>query len=227
MITINIRTLLIVLIIILLVVVIILQFVAISKIKSKIKSQENKSQDIMNLMMMNVLNNMNTPNTNNHIIDKGNAQPILPNEIPIIKPSCDADSPQTNFFAKSIDHAEKNLTGKIYLDGYRYGGAMDLTRIDDNTKKSIIIAMKYMMIDPVGARDVEQKFRLISEQENVPLWFVILHESIKKLIPIDNHPSITQISIGTLLAEIERRKAKQVEETNAEGSKIVSINNVA
>ena len=225
MITINIRTLLIVLIIILLVVVIILQFVAISKIKSKIKSQENKSQDIMNLMMMNVLNNMNTPN--NHIIDKGNAQPILPNEIPIIKPSCDADSPQTNFFAKSIDHAEKNLTGKIYLDGYRYGGAMDLTRIDDNTKKSIIIAMKYMMIDPVGARDVEQKFRLISEQENVPLWFVILHESIKKLIPIDNHPSITQISIGTLLAEIERRKAKQVEETNAEGSKIVSINNVA
>lgn len=207
---INIRTLIFALIIILLVSIIILQIVTISNFKKKKLAEENQKQDIFNLMMMNVLNNMNNSNPNN------------PNTSLTPAQSCELDSPQTSFFAKSIDHAEKVLMGKVYLDGYKYGNAIDLTRLDDATKKSAIIAMKYMMVDSVSARNIEQKFRQMSEQENVPLWFVILHESIKKLIPIDYNLNVSQISDEILEYEIERRKL-----IHNSGGNVVPINKVA
>jgi len=216
MIKVNIKVLIVVLIIILLVTIIILQFVAISKIKKKLVSDESKKQDILNLMMMNVMNNMNNTANNQ---SQNNA---IANTKSISEQSCEV-SPQTNFFAKSIDHAEKVLMGKVYLDGYKFGSSIDLTRLDDATKKSAIIAMKYMMIDPIGARNIESRFRAIAESENVPLWFVILHESIKKLIPKDDNLNVTQISNEALEAEVERRKLKEKDG----GGKVVSINNVA
>jgi len=213
MIKMSIRTLLIILIIILLVSVIILQIIVINKIKNKKIAEGNQRQDMLNLMMMNVLNNMN----NNSSRNLGNLG--KPSQTAISQTSHEI-VPQTSFFAKSIDHAEKVLMGKVYLDGYKYGSSIDLTRLDDATKKSAIISMKHMMIDPVGARNIEQRLRIISEQEKQPLWFVILHEAIRKLIPIDSNLNVSQISDEALEAEVERRK-KQTDEGN-----VVSINKV-
>lgn len=123
---------------------------------------------------------------------------------------CDLKSPQTEFFKKSARHAEKILMGNVYLDGYKYGGAVDLTKLDDNTKRSIMIAMKYMMIDPISSRNIEERFGVIRDQENVPLWFVILHEAINKLIPAEEYRS-------------EYRPTNY----SSEGATIIPINRVA
>lgn len=123
---------------------------------------------------------------------------------------CELKSPQTEFFKKSARHAEKILMGNVFLDGYKYGGAVDLTKLDDNTKRSIIITMKYMMIDPIGSKNIEERFGIIRDQENVPMWFVILHQAINKLIPSE-----------------DSRSQYQPINYNSEGATIIPINRVA
>lgn len=166
-------------------------------------------------------NQNQTSNMNNNQI-----QPIVVPAVSVIDmPACEIKSPQTEFFKQSIDHAEKVLMGKVYLDAYKYGSAVDLTKLDDDTKKAIVVSMKYMMIDPISSRNIEERFRLIRDQENVPLWFVILHEAINKLIPTEN--VISKLSDEALLAEVEKRKLNQPIYNNSEGATIIPINRVA
>jgi hypothetical protein len=139
--------------------------------------------------------------------------------------TCTMPTNQTTFFRDSTEVAKKNLFGKMFLDGYKYGSAVDLTKLDDATKQQISTAMDFMMIDPITSRTIENNFRAISETENVPLWFVILHESIKKLIPVQMgiKPNLQNLSDEELKAELRKRNAEE----NTENPKIVSINKVA
>lgn len=96
---------------------------------------------------------------------------------------------QTDFFKKSSEHAEKILFGKIFdpqygQSGY-YGNKLidTINKLNDDTKKMIVIAMRYFSIEPSAARNNEQLFRMMSEQEKVPLWFIVLREATKKVIP--------------------------------------------
>jgi len=180
---------------------------------SKKRQEDNQVQNIMNNMMMNnLLSMMNNQNNQNH------------NKATPLQSSSEMDSPQTVFFKKSVDHAEKVLFENVFLDGYRYRRSVDLTKIDDTTKKSIVVAMKYMLIDPINSRSIEQTLRSMSEQESVPLWFVVLHEAIRKLIPIEN---VTQLTDEELLAEIDNRKLNKIPQDNSGRGKVIPINQVA
>lgn len=104
---------------------------------------------------------------------------------------------QTEFYKKSAEYAEKVLFGKVFDPQYGeknfYGNKLidAINKINNSTKQSVIIAVKYFSIEPSQARDNEQSFRIISEHEKVPLWFVILRESMKKVVPelIQNNTS--------------------------------------
>lgn len=186
---------------------------------SKRRKQDELQQNMMNMMNLNMMNTMNSMMNN-----MNNQQPKIAT---VQTPSCDMNSPQTDFFKKSVIHAEKVLYNNVFLDAYKHRHSVDLTKIDEATKKSIVVAMQYMMIDPINSKSVEQTFRMISEQENVPLWFVILHEGIKKIIPLEN---ASQLTDEELLAELEKRKLerdKQDKQKATDGGTIVSINQVA
>ena len=171
-------------------------YLMVSYLSNRKRKEDMYAQNMMILMSM--INNNNNNNQNN-------------NQTSLSQSSCNIDSPQTEFFKKSMEHAEKVLMGNVYLDGYRYGSGIDLTKLNDDTKRSIIISMQYMMIEPITSRNIEHEFRLISEQENVPLWFVILHRGIKKLIPI----------------ELSDESSKLNQQDNSNGAKIIPIYQVA
>lgn len=102
----------------------------------------------------------------------------------------DINSPyQTDFFNKSAEHAERVLFGKIHIQEYGepqyYGNELiDMTKkLNEETKKSIVIAIKYMCIEPISCRDNEKSYRVIAEQEKVPIWFIILRQAMKKVVP--------------------------------------------
>lgn len=96
---------------------------------------------------------------------------------------------QTDFFNKSANHAEKVLFNNVFIQEYGessyYGNKLldVISRLNDETKKSILVAMKYMCIEPISCRNNEQSYRMIAEQEKVPVWFIILREATKKVVP--------------------------------------------
>lgn len=96
---------------------------------------------------------------------------------------------QTDFYNKSVEHAEKVLFGKAFDPQYGeanyYGNKlMDIIgKINNETKQAIVLAIKYFSIEPNQARVNEQTFRMMASQEKVPLWFVILREATKKAVP--------------------------------------------
>lgn len=125
---------------------------------------------------------------------------------PIIEfDSCRKDKSLTDFFIKSVQIAEKNLYGKSVLDAYKYGNRIELDNLDEITKKTISLNLRDMMID---SKNTESRLRDISQQENVPLYFVILHEAIKKISPVTVFPDVKQLSNEEILAEIKRRHLK-------------------
>lgn len=102
----------------------------------------------------------------------------------------DLDSPfQTSFFNKSSEHAGKVLLGKAFIQeygepGYYGNKLMDtISKINDETKRSVITAIKFMSIEPQQSRINENKFRIMAVQEKVPVWFVILREATKQVVP--------------------------------------------
>lgn len=103
--------------------------------------------------------------------------------------SCGINSSQTDFYKKSVEHAEKVLFGKAFDPQYGetnfYGNKLidTINKINNETKQSVIVAIKYFSIEPAQARANEQLFRNMSQQEGVPLWFVILREAVKKAVP--------------------------------------------
>ena len=106
-----------------------------------------------------------------------------------INTSSSCNFSQTEFYKKSVDHAEKVLFGKVFDPQYGesnfYGNRLidTINKINNETKQSVIIAIKYFSIEPSQARNNEQLFRTMSQQEGVPLWFIILREAVKKAVP--------------------------------------------
>lgn len=109
----------------------------------------------------------------------------------------DVSSPyHTDFFNKSSLLAGQILFGKSisheYADNYYSHKLMDvINKLNDETKKSIVVAIKFMGIEPSAARNNENVFRETAESERLPVWFVILREATKKVVPefIDNNAS--------------------------------------
>ena len=129
--------------------------------------------------------------------DGSQSVPIANNQTPI---TC--SSSNTDFYKKSVEHAESILFGKIvdpqYGEQNYYGNKLidTINKINNETKQSVIIAIKYFSIEPSQARANEQLFRTMSQQEGVPLWFVILREAVKKAVP-----EFTQESNTTMQSE--------------------------
>lgn len=114
---------------------------------------------------------------------------------------------QTEFYKKSVEHAEKVLFEKSFDPQYGeanfYGNKLidAINKINNETKQSVILAIKYFSIEPAQARANEQLFRMMSEQEKVPLWFIILRTATKKVLPdfsIDSNQQPVQNNIVPL-----------------------------
>lgn len=96
---------------------------------------------------------------------------------------------QTNFFNDSAEHAKQVLFGKHFIQEYGepqyYGNKLlDVVhKLNTPTKENIIIAIKSMCIEPGACRQNERLFRSMAEQEKVPIWFMILREAVKKVVP--------------------------------------------
>lgn len=102
----------------------------------------------------------------------------------------DISSPwQTDFFNQSLEYAEKVLYGKEFIKEYGQPGYYGNKLLDVNnmlnpeTKKSVIIAIKSNCLEPGSCRKNERMMRLMAESEQVPLWFFILREGMKKVMP--------------------------------------------
>lgn len=96
---------------------------------------------------------------------------------------------QTNFFNDSAEHAKKVLFQKEFIHEYGepqyYGNKLlDMAyKLNDQTKENIIIAIKSTCIESETCRSNERLFRMMAEQEQVPVWFIILREAVKKVVP--------------------------------------------
>lgn len=95
----------------------------------------------------------------------------------------------TDFFKKSAQYAEDVLFGKVFISDYGnpsfYGNKLItiLGKLNNETKNNIKFALSYMLIQPNKIRENEQLYRMMSGQEGVPLWFIILRESTKMIVP--------------------------------------------
>ena len=98
-------------------------------------------------------------------------------------------SSNTDFYKKSVEHAEKLLFGKIvdpqYGEQNYYGNNLidTINKLNNETKKSVTIAIQYFSIEPIQARANERLFVMMREQEGVPLWYIVLREAVKKAVP--------------------------------------------
>lgn len=96
---------------------------------------------------------------------------------------------QTDFFNKSSEHAIKVLFSKSfdpqYGDANYYGNKLidTIGKLNDQSKGSVVTAIKYLSVEPSQARANEQMMRAMAESEKTPLWFIILRESVRKVVP--------------------------------------------
>lgn len=96
---------------------------------------------------------------------------------------------QTSFFNDSAEHAKKVLFGTVFIQEYGepqyYGNKLldVVSKLNAPTKENIIIAIKSTCIEPGACRQNERLFRNMAEQEKVPIWFMILREAVKKVVP--------------------------------------------
>lgn len=96
---------------------------------------------------------------------------------------------QTDFFNKSSEHAIKVLFSKSFDPQYGeanyYGNKLidTIGKLNDQSKGSVVTAIKYLSVEPSQARANEQMMRAMGEAERTPLWFIILRESVKKVAP--------------------------------------------
>lgn len=101
---------------------------------------------------------------------------------------CSPTNFNTDFFKKSVEHAEKVLYADNSIkngEQINFGTPLFdmISTLNESTKKSITIAIKSMTIEPINARNLERQFRTSADQEKVPLWFIVLREAVKKVIP--------------------------------------------
>lgn len=106
-----------------------------------------------------------------------------------VLPGCIKSRNNTEFYNRSIEYAEKVLQGREFNPQYGepnfYANKLidTINKINQDTKSSVIIAIKYFSIEPAQARATEELFRSMADQEHVPLWFIILREAMKKAVP--------------------------------------------
>lgn len=96
---------------------------------------------------------------------------------------------QTDFFNESIKYAERVLFGKEFIPEYGqpdfYANKLldTVNKLNEDTKKSVIIAIKSNCLEPGACRNNERLYRNMAEQEQVPVWYMILREAIRKVMP--------------------------------------------
>lgn len=96
---------------------------------------------------------------------------------------------QTEFFNESIKYAERVLFGKEFIQEYGQSGfyankLLDtVNKLNEDTKKSVIIAIKSNCLEPGACRNNERLYRNMAEQEQVPVWYIILREATRKVMP--------------------------------------------
>lgn len=93
---------------------------------------------------------------------------------------------QSDFFKKSMTHAENVIKGLISADEYakedRQGN--DIIRkfmyLNDEERKALLNSINYYQSDPIVYSEAEREFRRISQQKMIPLWIAILDDAMNK-----------------------------------------------
>lgn len=103
-------------------------------------------------------------------------------------PSYAVPSPQSDFFKKSVEYATDYVAGKVQFNiaSVPMSAQQVLTTVsilNDAVKQNIITAIKYVSVDVTTASDAEKKLRLMSEQERIPLWIVLIRDASSKAVP--------------------------------------------
>ena len=94
---------------------------------------------------------------------------------------------QSNFFKKSMMHAENVIRGIINADDYTKEDKQgsDIIRsfmyLGDDEKNKLLTSLNYYQSDPMIYSESEKEFRKISAQKQIPLWIVILQGAMNKL----------------------------------------------
>lgn len=137
---------------------------------------------------------------NSHLLSSN----LLKNkDIPLVNGTANTNtntsSYQTDFFKQSSDHAQEVLFGKHFIPEYGqsnyYGNTLFnvLNKLNADTKNNISTAIKYLGVEPIASKEYEKLYRAMVEQEQVPLWFIILRESTNKIVPefsLKNNPIV-------------------------------------
>lgn len=93
-------------------------------------------------------------------------------------------SPQSDFFKRSMTHAEEVIKGNISLNGFLQGNGKEIILLfmllNDAEKKKLLQTINYFQSDPLIYADTENEFRRVSIQSKLPIWLVILSEAMKK-----------------------------------------------
>lgn len=114
-------------------------------------------------------------------------------------------SVQSDFFKRSIIHAENVIRGITKADDYakESKAGSDIVRefmyLTETEKQSLMTALNYYQSDPLVFSDVEKEFRRISAQTMIPLWIVIIRDAMEKSnVSLKKHESnIKVVSIAS------------------------------
>lgn len=91
---------------------------------------------------------------------------------------------KSDFFTRSMAHAEDVVAGAIPITGSFTGGGESIIHsfmiLNDTEKKKIMQTMNFFQSDPLIYSDIEDEFRRISVQDRLPIWLVILSEAMKR-----------------------------------------------
>lgn len=95
----------------------------------------------------------------------------------------------TEFYNKSLQYASDYLLGQVkFNDIYNLnmpaqGILKSVNMLNNDIKKNIITAMQFASIDAASAGKTEQRQRMVSGLENIPLWIILLRDAGMKVAP--------------------------------------------
>lgn len=95
-------------------------------------------------------------------------------------------SMQSDFFKRSIAHAENVINGSMSIDEYASGNkpGSDIARafmyLSGSERQSLVPALNYYQSDPFVYSEAEREFRASNIKTRIPLWLLIIQDSMKK-----------------------------------------------
>lgn len=131
----------------------------------------------------------------NYVKNNSNPQLIpypLQNNNETSKPIQNITSPayrenmQSDFFMRSISHAENVAKGNIdatdYITENKQGSYVvhNLKLLNEKERNDLCNCINYYLSDPMLLSDTEKMCRTISVTEHLPLWIAILREAMRK-----------------------------------------------